>query len=133
FFFFQAEDGIRDFHVTGVQTCALPIYAQPAAYAAHAAHATLEPACLPPCARPAREKPPMMRHERLRFWLAGLAAAAAGWLCYAGLAELAGALGVATWLPYPAPRRQWLLIGESWQWNEFSGAIADASVFLAAL
>src|SRR5436309_8919158 len=27
FFFFQAEDGIRDFHVTGVQTCALPIFA----------------------------------------------------------------------------------------------------------
>src|SRR5215475_15526613 len=25
FFFFQAEDGIRDFHATGVQTCALPI------------------------------------------------------------------------------------------------------------
>src|SRR5215475_6748765 len=25
FFFFPAEDGIRDFHVTGVQTCALPI------------------------------------------------------------------------------------------------------------
>src|SRR5690606_39988104 len=25
FFFFQAQDGIRDFHVTGVQTCALPI------------------------------------------------------------------------------------------------------------
>src|SRR5690606_41031420 len=25
-FLFQAEDGIRDFHVTGVQTCALPIY-----------------------------------------------------------------------------------------------------------
>src|SRR5690606_39784647 len=24
-FFFQAEDVIRDFHVTGVQTCALPI------------------------------------------------------------------------------------------------------------
>src|SRR5690606_39837202 len=24
-FFFQAENGIRDFHVTGVQTCALPI------------------------------------------------------------------------------------------------------------
>src|SRR5439155_13425507 len=24
-FFFQAEDGIRDGHVTGVQTCALPI------------------------------------------------------------------------------------------------------------
>src|SRR6266508_1842443 len=30
FFFFQAEDGIRDGHVTGVQTCALPI--SPAAW-----------------------------------------------------------------------------------------------------
>src|SRR5258708_26808990 len=28
FFFFQAEDGIRDDLVTGVQTCALPIYAE---------------------------------------------------------------------------------------------------------
>src|SRR5690606_40956122 len=31
FFFFQAEDGIRDFHVTGVQTCALPISPLPPA------------------------------------------------------------------------------------------------------
>src|SRR2546430_17569332 len=29
FFFFQAEDGIRDLTVTGVQTCALPIYPVP--------------------------------------------------------------------------------------------------------
>src|SRR5437764_3732493 len=29
FFFFQAEDGIRDTSVTGVQTCALPISANP--------------------------------------------------------------------------------------------------------
>src|SRR5439155_9856141 len=28
-FFFQAEDGIRDGHVTGVQTCALPILPPP--------------------------------------------------------------------------------------------------------
>src|SRR4051795_13785059 len=28
FFFFQAEDGIRDESVTGVQTCALPIWAR---------------------------------------------------------------------------------------------------------
>src|SRR2546429_3488168 len=28
FFFFQAEDGIRDVAVTGVQTCALPIYGE---------------------------------------------------------------------------------------------------------
>src|SRR5207302_5540531 len=32
FFFFQAEDGIRDFHVTGVQTCALPIWSLRAGY-----------------------------------------------------------------------------------------------------
>src|SRR2546430_2916434 len=30
FFFFQAEDGIRDLTVTGVQTCALPISLTPA-------------------------------------------------------------------------------------------------------
>src|SRR2546430_6695575 len=36
FFFFQAEDGIRDLTVTGVQTCALPIlgYAVPEEYGA---------------------------------------------------------------------------------------------------
>src|SRR5689334_24609139 len=28
FFFFQAEDGIRDGTVTGVQTCALPIFSR---------------------------------------------------------------------------------------------------------
>src|SRR5256886_9127259 len=31
FFFFQAEDGIRDLTVTGVQTCALPISVHPRA------------------------------------------------------------------------------------------------------
>src|SRR2546429_4233166 len=33
FFFFQAEDGIRDVAVTGVQTCALPIFQRLAAVA----------------------------------------------------------------------------------------------------
>src|SRR5207245_6657120 len=33
-FFFQAEDGIRDATVTGVQTCALPIFAINAVYSA---------------------------------------------------------------------------------------------------
>src|SRR5947209_9244359 len=35
-FFFQAEDGIRDIGVTGVQTCALPILLSPTAAAAAA-------------------------------------------------------------------------------------------------
>src|SRR5215813_1055459 len=39
FFFFQAEDGIRDADVTGVQTCALPICRELAAAAATAAAA----------------------------------------------------------------------------------------------
>src|SRR5205809_5168331 len=33
FFFFQAEDGIRDVAVTGVQTCALPIWSRAPAHA----------------------------------------------------------------------------------------------------
>src|SRR2546426_7777285 len=36
FFFFQAEDGIRDYKVTGVQTCALPIsHTAPGLYPEH--------------------------------------------------------------------------------------------------
>src|SRR2546422_8582044 len=35
FFFFQAEDGIRDVAVTGVQTCALPIYGLAALESGH--------------------------------------------------------------------------------------------------
>src|SRR2546430_6267451 len=35
FFFFQAEDGIRDLTVTGVQTCALPIFALAAGVFVH--------------------------------------------------------------------------------------------------
>src|SRR5256885_5299122 len=34
-FFFQAEDGIRDYKVTGVQTCALPISLHNAVFSAH--------------------------------------------------------------------------------------------------
>src|SRR5258708_548052 len=38
FFFFQAEDGIRDDLVTGVQTCALPIYWVEAGHRAQRGH-----------------------------------------------------------------------------------------------
>src|SRR2546422_2700447 len=38
FFFFQAEDGIRDVAVTGVQTCALPIWAPSLHVDAHTRH-----------------------------------------------------------------------------------------------
>src|SRR5258706_4927497 len=38
FFFFQAEDGIRDWSVTGVQTCALPIYVRRGVADVHPVH-----------------------------------------------------------------------------------------------
>src|SRR3989442_5724797 len=52
FFFFQAEDGIRDADVTGVQTCALPIFffasnPSPAAVYGGAPALTVGPASFP--------------------------------------------------------------------------------------
>src|SRR2546430_9326219 len=52
FFFFQAEDGIRDLTVTGVQTCALPIYQ------------TLEPRRRPPHEWAARRLSRQRHHAR---------------------------------------------------------------------
>src|SRR5688500_20399920 len=97
FFFFQAEDGIRDYKVTGVQTCALPIYdAQP--FVADQAFGAREPQpYIPPNTQPfvprdnqpyqPREQrdaqPPEMRHqpqigrascrERGEMWEGGVA------------------------------------------------------------
>src|SRR3712207_8405537 len=42
-FFFQAEDGIRDIGVTGVQTCALPIYSRRCCIHAEARQLAHEP------------------------------------------------------------------------------------------
>src|SRR5207253_7408272 len=77
FFFFQAEDGIRDGHVTGVQTCALPIWSGAAASCRRAPCAPSRPAerparapgwwTAPPRARPsARPAPPPRRARRTR-------------------------------------------------------------------
>src|SRR2546426_2545011 len=41
FFFFQAEDGIRDYKVTGVQTCALPISRPHVLITVHKEHSML--------------------------------------------------------------------------------------------
>src|SRR5439155_12988479 len=83
FFFFQAEDGIRDGHVTGVQTCALPIceLGRPAAPGGDQAREAIWPDCrlparhqLPrrgradgtaPAHAPAR-RPPARRSEERR-------------------------------------------------------------------
>src|SRR3712207_8355625 len=54
FFFFQAEDGIRDIGVTGVQTCALPI------------SGTVDPALAREVADPAVQPRLLLRAHRLR-------------------------------------------------------------------
>src|SRR5690606_40470922 len=61
-FFFQAEDGIRDFHVTGVQTCALPILQATGCAAAVLAQAKTSARGLPArahCSSHPRRSPPL--------------------------------------------------------------------------
>src|SRR2546421_1662843 len=53
FFFFQAEDGIRDLIVTGVQTCALPISAKACSIAAAFSSAERDGSKATTAARPA--------------------------------------------------------------------------------
>src|SRR2546425_1437803 len=64
FFFFQAEDGIRDKLVTGVQTCALPIWifhSLSILAKARAASNTSLPISLPPSIQvPAQRQTPML-------------------------------------------------------------------------
>src|SRR2546425_9221381 len=57
-FFFQAEDGIRDKLVTGVQTCALPIWAHPSS------SWTVRSRGVPPISRKCARS-----SERLPIWL----------------------------------------------------------------
>src|SRR2546429_8761472 len=52
FFFFQAEDGIRDVAVTGVQTCALPIFAVVPVSRTPSASCAANPANANPALRP---------------------------------------------------------------------------------
>src|SRR5947209_15372994 len=63
FFFFQAEDGIRDIGVTGVQTCALPIYMQKLAASWYTGHRWSG-------AAPSRESrcPPGVRRRSRLYW-----------------------------------------------------------------
>src|SRR2546426_2355357 len=78
FFFFQAEDGIRDYKVTGVQTCALPICRGGLPQAVHPEHVVilarlpfvrklrLEPRNLRECVRARGEDAAQDRSEERR-------------------------------------------------------------------
>src|SRR5690606_40987025 len=63
-FFFHAEDGIRDFHVTGVQTCALPI--SPRRVATSPWRSRWASACSRSSARASRSGPSSSRSEERR-------------------------------------------------------------------
>src|SRR5207253_5842424 len=67
FFFFQAEDGIRDGHVTGVQTCALPIWSQAKALRMIDALGGLEDAVDGAATLAGLPKPPKVVGPRRRF------------------------------------------------------------------
>src|SRR5256885_2786672 len=60
-FFFQAEDGIRDYKVTGVQTCALPILVEWRASTAYSLTRILKGDSAH------EEKPRQYRHPRIDF------------------------------------------------------------------
>src|SRR2546422_6175743 len=99
FFFFQAEDGIRDVAVTGVQTCALPICPRQPAQAGCVRHGGRGPASLrggprsyhrpsawdgalrahlrQPCGRSAEEAGTMTRAALALLMMAGMAGAPA--------------------------------------------------------
>src|SRR2546429_2147317 len=63
FFFFQAEDGIRDVAVTGVQTCALPISQVPVHPHPLPAGAAVQ---LAQIARPVEQREPALHAPQLR-------------------------------------------------------------------
>src|SRR3989475_3838795 len=79
FFFFQAEDGIRDLTVTGVQTCALPIWA-----------AARTRRCLDACRQSSSASAGTRRGfwcRRVRFATAGHASRGSGAVTAAGPAD----------------------------------------------
>src|SRR3989475_3121183 len=72
FFFFQAEDGIRDLTVTGVQTCALPICApRPRDESAELRPGPVQLPLAVPVVRPAVLRPCLCRRLRSTEAVAG--------------------------------------------------------------
>src|SRR5207248_6972132 len=98
-FFFQAEDGIRDRTVTGVQTCALPISPARRRWRCVSGSRTLHERCWPPssgCSRRARVGgcccPPATRSEERRVGKEGRARGGAG-RGMGGAGDVAGGAG----------------------------------------
>src|SRR5699024_12193263 len=76
YFFFQAEDGIRDRNVTGVQTCALPIWPCRCCWRRPTATRYRSPTC--PASAPTCPFGPVTRSEERRVGKEGRCLGAAG-------------------------------------------------------
>src|SRR5690606_3634971 len=122
-FFFQAEDGIRDFHVTGVQTCALPICGQDNVLAAgqrsgaHPRRPEKAPTALPigQSKQPGNPDAPSYgsaRRHRARRLATLPALAGPGLLRAARLGGGAGLLALVPGVAVVAARRQAGVLGE---------------------
>src|SRR5215467_7335382 len=73
FFFFQAEDGIRDYKVTGVQTCALPISSPGGSWSSPSGGTRAGPARFGPARRRSQRRTiPEIPHARPSFKYLGL-------------------------------------------------------------
>src|SRR2546422_8955174 len=113
FFFFQAEDGIRDVAVTGVQTCALPI-SNPELLARSLALALGDPA-FRAHVKGELDRSPFREHKLSfqRFLAAGRGHALAAMAQRTGVATAdlgraaEGAIPLEMYLPVPEHRRTW--------------------------
>src|SRR5690606_37992041 len=99
-FFFQAEDGIRAFHVTGVQTCALPISPDCTRFCASAgARARLS-------SRPASREKDVRRMAGSPLWNGRLSSRCVPPLSSGVAGERPGGGGVIFWVLLPTEGRE---------------------------
>ncbi|CAE6792827.1 hypothetical protein LMG22931_05036 [Paraburkholderia nemoris] len=80
-----------------------------------------------------------VRHERLRFYLAGALAILFGLFCHRCLASVVEHLGIATWIHFDHPVTQPILLGEvgtpsqRWSTVTLTDDFTDTNVFLTIL
>ncbi|NYH17879.1 acyl-coenzyme A thioesterase PaaI-like protein [Paraburkholderia bryophila] len=80
-----------------------------------------------------------VRHERLRFYLAGALAIFFGLLCHRCLVSVVEHLGIATWIHFDHPVTQPILLGEvgtpsqRWSTVTLADGFTDTNVFLTIL
>jgi hypothetical protein len=76
-------------------------------------------------------KQQLMRHERLRFYMAAAAGILCAWLSYQGLKHLAAWLGIQVWVNFDQPHKiYWMTDNGAWTEEWLSGASTPAGILL---